>query len=56
MPIELVCLEMKRLTNDYYKCDNPEMRDLIYDDIKLLSKALFLSDQSDMGECKSILP
>ena len=49
MPIELICHELKRLTNDYYKCENPDIKELIHRDLKLLSEALFLSDLPD--EC-----
>lgn len=44
IPIELICHELKRLTDDYYKCGKPDIKKLIYDDIKLLSHALFISD------------
>jgi len=47
VPIELICHELKRLVDDYYKCDNPLIKEQIHSDIKLLSKALFLSDQDD---------
>lgn len=42
--IYLICTELKRLTDDFYSCENPEIKELIYSDIKLLSEALFLSD------------
>jgi hypothetical protein len=44
IPIELICRELKRLTDDYYKCDNPEIKKIIQNDMKLLSYALFVSD------------
>lgn len=47
IPIELICHELKRLVDDYYKCDNPTIREIIHADIKLLSYALFLSDLPD---------
>ena len=47
IPIELICRELKRLTDDYYKCDNSEIRKLIHNDMKLLSYALFVSDLPD---------
>jgi hypothetical protein len=48
--IELICHELKRLLDDYYRCDNPEIKKSIDYDIKLLSKALCLSD---LPECIS---
>lgn len=47
VPIELICHELKRLTDDYYKCKEPSIQEQIHSDIKLLSKALFLSDLPD---------
>lgn len=47
IPIELICHELKRLVDDYYKCDNLAVREIIHSDIKLLSQALFLSDLPD---------
>ncbi len=44
IPIELICHELKRLMDDYYKCEDAELKVQIQSDIKLLSKALFLSD------------
>ncbi|MCM3585724.1 hypothetical protein M3182_08165 [Mesobacillus maritimus] len=44
MAIRLICLELRRLTDEYYNCNHTETKELIYSDIKLLSKALFLSD------------
>lgn len=45
--IELICHEIKRLTDDYYRCFIPEIKKDIYSDIKLLSKVLYLSDLPD---------
>lgn len=45
--IELICHELKRLVDDYYKCNNTEIKDQIHCDIMLLSEALFLSDLPD---------
>gem|GEM_PF-2025998 len=45
--IELICIELKRLTDDYYKCTDDVTREQIHLDIKLLSEALFLSDQPE---------
>lgn len=42
--IELIVRELKRLTDDYYKCDKPEIKELIYSDLELLSEVLFISD------------
>jgi len=42
IPIELICYELKRLTDDYYICNNQHTKSRIESDIKLLSKALFL--------------
>ena len=47
IPIELICHELKRLTDDYYKCEDAELKVEIHRDIKLLSSALFLSDLPD---------
>ena len=47
LPIELICHELKRLANDYYKCDHPDIKEQIYVDMELLSEALFLSDLPD---------
>lgn len=47
IPIEFNCHELKRLTDDYYKCDSPEIKELINNHMKLLSEALFLSDLPD---------
>lgn len=44
MQIELICHELKRLTDDFYKCDNPNIKRMIQSDIELLSKVLFISD------------
>ncbi|SFC86547.1 hypothetical protein SAMN05443252_107118 [Bacillus sp. OV322] len=40
--IELLCREIKRLTDDYYKCENTVIKEQIYQDVKLLSEGLFL--------------
>ncbi|MEK4670341.1 MULTISPECIES: hypothetical protein [unclassified Niallia] len=42
--IELICHELKRLMDDYYKCEDPAIKQQIHHDIKLLSEGLFLSD------------
>lgn len=47
IPIELICHELKRLMDDYYKCEDAELKVEIHSDIKLLSNALFLSDLPD---------
>jgi hypothetical protein len=47
LPIELICHELKRLADDYYKCDNPVIKEQIYIDMELLSEALFFSDLPD---------
>jgi hypothetical protein len=47
IPIELICHELKRLMDDYFKCEDSELQEQIHKDIKLLSKALFLSDLPD---------
>lgn len=47
IPIELICHELKRLMEDYYKCKDAKLKEQIYCDIKLLSKALYLSDLPD---------
>lgn len=47
IPIELICRELKRLMDDYYSCDDSELKEQIHSDIKLLSKALYLSDLPD---------
>lgn len=47
IPIELICHELKRLMDDYYKCNDAKLKEQIHCDIKLLSKALFLSDLPD---------
>jgi hypothetical protein len=46
LQIELICHELKRLVDDYYRCDIMILKQQIYSDIKLLSEALFLSDQA----------
>ncbi|WP_419883122.1 hypothetical protein ACN6MY_05690 [Peribacillus sp. B-H-3] len=45
--IELLCREIKRLTDDYYKCENTVIKEQIYQDVKLLSEGLFLSELPD---------
>lgn len=45
--IELICHELKRLMDDYYKCEDAKLKVEIHSDIKLLSNALFLSDFPD---------
>jgi hypothetical protein len=45
--IELICHELKRLMDDYYKCESLELKEQILFDIKLLSKVLYLSDLPD---------
>jgi hypothetical protein len=50
IPTELFCHELKRLVSDYYKCENKEMKGLIYSDILLLREALFLCDQPEPEE------
>jgi hypothetical protein len=50
IPTELICYELKRLVNDYYKCENKEIKGQIYSDILLLSEALFLCDQPEHEE------
>jgi hypothetical protein len=50
IPIELICRELQRLTDDYYKCENTEMKNLIHDDIKILSYTLFVSDLPEETE------
>lgn len=47
IPIKLICHELKRLTDDYYKNQNATLKEQIHSDSKRLSKALFLSDLSD---------
>lgn len=47
IPTELICHELKRLVNDYYKCENKDIKGQIYSDILLLSEALFLCDQPE---------
>lgn len=42
--INLIRRELKRLMDDHSKCENHEIKEQISIDIKLLSKALFLSD------------
>jgi hypothetical protein len=42
--MNLLYHEMNRLINDYYKCDSHVIKELIYNDIKLLNNALFLSN------------
>lgn len=42
--IELLCQELKRLMDDYYKCDDAVIKEQIHNDMKLLSEGLFLSD------------
>ncbi|PAD27366.1 hypothetical protein CHH62_02170 [Niallia circulans] len=45
--IELICHEIKRLMDDYYKCQNAKLKKQIQSDIKLLSNVLYLSDLPD---------
>lgn len=45
VPTELICHELKRLKDDYYRCQDPAIKKAIFSDIKLLSDALFLIDQ-----------
>jgi hypothetical protein len=45
--IELICHELKRLVDDYYKYDSPVIKEQILCDIKLLSEVLFRSDLPD---------
>lgn len=54
IPIGLICRELKRLTDDYYKCGSLEIKGLILSDIKLLSQALFVSDLPDEIEVKFV--
>ncbi|QGQ46322.1 hypothetical protein [Metabacillus sediminilitoris] len=39
---ELLYRELKRLTDDYSKCNNPSIQKLLQSDIELLTKALLL--------------
>ena len=40
--MKLILHEIKRLEEDYYNCDISYIRELIFSDIKFLTKALFL--------------
>lgn len=45
VPTQLICHELQRLQEDYYRCQDPAIKEAIFSDIKLLSNALFLIDQ-----------
>jgi len=47
IPVDLICHELRRLTDDYYRCNDLMIKEQIYNDIQLLSEALFLSDQPE---------
>lgn len=59
----LVYIELNRLIDDYFKCDNALNKDQILMDIQLLTEALCLSDSlftdkfmpmiNDQGQSKS---
>jgi hypothetical protein len=44
----MISHELKRLVDDYYRCENPDIQKEIHDHIKLLSDALFLCDQPEV--------
>lgn len=44
LPMSLIIHELIRLEEDYYKCDNFLIKELILSDIRLLSKAVFLNN------------
>ncbi len=50
IPIELICRELKRLRDDYKKCENTEIKKQINSDIELLSEALFLCDHPSKND------
>ncbi|WP_409305623.1 hypothetical protein [Peribacillus sp. SCS-155] len=41
--MELIIHEIERLADDYKRCDNLLIKEQIYEDMKLLAEALFLS-------------
>lgn len=45
--LNLLFYELKRLLDDYYKCENAEIRELIHSDIKLLTDAFLLSSENN---------
>lgn len=45
--MNLIYIELTRLVDDYNKCENLLIKELILSDINLLNKALLLSDQSE---------
>ncbi len=47
VPIGLICHELKRLKDDYNRCQDPVIKEAIYSDIKLLSNALILSGEPE---------
>lgn len=41
--MNLIYHEIKKLICEYYKCDHPEIKEMILSDIQLLNEALVLS-------------
>ena len=46
----LISIELTRLVDDYFKCDNFDVKKLILSDIKLLTEALVINDDQEFPE------
>lgn len=52
MPIDLLVIELQRLKDDYFKCPDLILKELILHDISLLSEALVLNETMFEECCK----
>ncbi|MDX1700350.1 MAG: hypothetical protein R3250_07010 [Melioribacteraceae bacterium] len=48
--MELISIELTRLVDDYFKCDNFDVKKLILSDIQLLTEALVISDEGEIPQ------
>lgn len=47
LAINLIYHELTRLVDDYYKCDNYQIKELILNDINFLSEAILKEDEGE---------